>query len=142
MTNFWKNWFTLWCAFIILFGAILAGAGLEPTDGPATMVYAMVGAAATDWTPHLRFATALMGAVTMGWGITLLFAVRAASAMGVQGAGLWRGMAIAIIVWFVVDSILSVATGFWMNVVSNAVLTAGFLIGIVGSGALSARQGE
>jgi hypothetical protein len=39
----------------------------------------------------------------------------------------WRGLSRAVLIWFVVDSVLSVATGFPLNAVSNAVFVALFM---------------
>lgn len=139
MTAFWRNWFTLWSLFVMLFGLVLAGAGLPALDSIATLIFGIVGATDMVWTPELRFAVALMGAVTLGWGMTLLTGIRAAIALGDQGAPVWRGLLIAMLVWFVVDSSMSVATGFWLNAVSNTIITAAFIIGVIGSGALKAQ---
>ena len=43
---------------------------------------------------------------------------------------------IGMVVWFVVDSALSVATGFWMNAVSNTGLAVGYLVPVLASGAM------
>ena len=136
MTAFWRTYFTIWSIFVMIFGLVLAGAGLPALDGIATLIFAIIGGADPVWTPELRFATALMGAVTLGWGMTLLTAIRAAIALGGQGAPVWRGLLIATLVWFVIDSAMSVATGFWLNAVSNALISTAFVIGVVGSGAL------
>jgi hypothetical protein len=39
--------------------------------------------------------------------------------------------------WCVIDSILSIATGFWLNTVANAIYTAAFLLPVIRSGVLS-----
>lgn len=136
MTDFWRSYFTLWSLFIIVFGFVLVGAGLTATDGIATLIFGIVGATDIAWTPVLRFAVALMGAVTLGWGMTLLVAIRAAIALGDQGPAVWRGILLAMMVWWVLDSAMSVATGFWLNAVSNSLIVAAFVIGLIGSGAL------
>lgn len=136
MTDFWRSYFTLWSLFIIVFGFVLVGAGLTATDGIATLIFGIVGATDIAWTPVLRFAVALMGAVTLGWGMTLLVAIRAAIALGDQGATVWRGILLAMMVWWVLDSAMSVATGFWLNAVSNSLILAVFVIGLIGSSAL------
>ena len=139
MTAFWRTWFTIWSIFVMLFGLVLAGAGLPALDGIATLIFGIIGATDIVWTPELRFTSALMGAVTLGWGMTLLTGIRAAIALGDNGAPVWRGLLIAMLVWFVVDSSMSVATGFWLNAVSNTIITAAFIIGVISSGALKAQ---
>ncbi len=139
MTAFWRTYFTTWSIFVMVFGLVLAGAGLPALDGIATLIFAIIGGADPVWTAELRFATALMGAVTLGWGMTLLTAIRAAITLGDQSASVWRGLLIATLVWVVIDSAMSVATGFWLNAVSNAIISAAFVIGVIGSGVLSVR---
>lgn len=70
-----------------------------------------------------RLMTVISGAVLAGWGVLMarLFAAPAGSA-DVPGA-LLQGLA----VWFVLDSVGSIAVGAWPNAVLNAVILAGFL---------------
>lgn len=140
MTDFWRSYFTAWSIFIMVFGLVLAGAGLPATDGIATLIFGIIGASDLDWTPVLRFSVALMGCVTLGWGITLLVAIRAAIALGAQSAGVWRGILYSMLVWYGLDSGLSVATGFWMNAVSNTFIAIAFIVGLIGSGVLKAAR--
>lgn len=137
MPAFWRGWLNVWGWVVIVFGLVLAGGGLDPTDGPVEILYGILGSgAAFDWTPHLRFSVALMGAVTMGWGLTFLATFMAAHRLGDQAAPVWRLATGGVLVWFVVDSALSVATGFWLNAVSNTGLLIGYLVPLLATGAL------
>ena len=137
MSSLWRNWLTAWSVVVVIFGLVLAGAGLEPTDGVAEALLSIMGpSGAFEWTPHLRFATALMGAVTMGWGLTFFAVFGAANRLGDQAGPVWRLLTLALVVWFVIDSVLSVATGFWLNAVSNAGLLTGYLVPVLASGVL------
>lgn len=70
-----------------------------------------------------------MGAVTLGWGATVLAVVRGTGDMpAAQALALWRGITAALLLWYVVDSALSVATGFWRNALSNTVLIGWYLL--------------
>lgn len=134
MTGWRRSWMTGWCWAVGLFGAVLTGAAAEATEAPARLLFDVMG----GWgppvmTPHLRFATALMGAVTLGWALTLFVAIRAA---GQLGAPVWRGLTASLSVWFAVDSALSIATGFALNAVSNAVILAAYLVPVWSSGML------
>ncbi|WP_448582817.1 hypothetical protein [Thermaurantiacus sp.] len=51
---------------------------------------------------------------------------------------LWAGLTAALLFWYVVDSLLSVATGFPLNVASNSLLIAGFLLPVFDAGQLRA----
>ena len=137
MSSLWRNWLTAWSVVVVIFGLVLAGAGLEPTDGVAEALLSIMGpSGGFEWTPHLRFATALMGAVTMGWGLTFFAVFGAANRLGDQAGPVWHLLTLALVVWFVIDSVLSVATGFWLNAVSNAGLLTGYLVPVLASGVL------
>jgi hypothetical protein len=138
MSAFWRNWLNAWAWVVIVFGLVLAGGGLDATDTVAEAAFAIVGGGAPlEWTPHLRFSVALMGAVTMGWGVTYLALFMAAHRLGADAAPVWRLATIGMVAWFVIDSALSVATGFWMNAVSNTGLAIGYLVPVLASGAMN-----
>lgn len=126
MTTFWRNWLLLWCMAVILFGIVLSAAAFEASSGAARAAFALIDRPLPQTPDSLhRFLLALIGAVTIGWGLTLLAAIRAAA---VPSRPLWAGLTAAVLVWYVIDSLLSVATGFPLNAVSNSILVAGFLL--------------
>ncbi len=136
MTPFWRNWLLLWCMAVILFGIVLAGAAFEASSGPARAAFTLIGRPLPEMPDSLhRFLLALIGAVTIGWGLTLLAAIRTAAA---PSRPLWVGLTVAVLVWYVVDSLLSVVTGFPLNAVSNTVLLAGFLLPVLAARLLRA----
>lgn len=139
MQGFWRTWIRLWCWGVILFGLVLAAGGLPGTDGPVKWLYALVGNLGTDAlqldAPGMRFSIALMGAVTMGWGLTILFLLPAIHA---AGPAAWRGLTSALVIWYVVDGVLSAATGFALNVVPNTGLAIAYLVPVIASGVLRA----
>ena len=136
MQGVWATWMKVWCWGVIVFGVVLATAAVPPADGLVRTLYTLFSgggenAAAFD-TNAMRFGLGLQGALTMGWGLTLLAAIRA-------GAPIWRELTAAVLVWYVVDSAISVSTGFALNAVSNTVLTIAFLIPVMASGVLNQR---
>ena len=137
MSGFWRGWFVAWCVAIGLFGALLSGGGFEATSAPVGFVLSSLhGPASAQFDPTLRFSLAVMGAVSIGWAVTLFFIVRAAVALGDKGRPLWNAITAGMISWFVIDSLLSVATGFGLNLAPNTALLAMYLVGLLGSGAL------
>lgn len=140
--NFQKQ-MTLWCAAVMLFGLVLAGGAFEATSAGVNALFAILdGPGTIAYEPVLRFALALMGAVTLGWGATVLAVVRGtANLPAQQAAPLWRAITMALLAWYVIDSGLSIATGFWRNAVSNTVIIGWYLL-IAQRHPARARQGQ
>lgn len=137
MSEFWKTWLTIWCGAVIVFGAVLVGAASPATDAIARAALAFMSDGPFDTSlfdaPAFRFAVALLGAVTLGWGSTVLAVVRA----GRQDAALWRAVTAAVVIWYAVDSAASIATGFALNAVSNTLFLAAFVVALLASGAIA-----
>jgi len=138
MTGFWRSFMTWWTAGVVLFGVTIAGGAFDATDAVIAFLYVEMGGAPIEWTPVLRFASALMGCVTIGWALTVAAVLRANDLLGARSAPVWRMATVAMVVWFVTDSALSVATGFALNAVSNTALFALYLLAVTRSGVLRA----
>ncbi len=135
MSKFWQVWLNIWSLGVILFGLVLAGAGFAATDAIAVILHDFMGPAPFAPTPSLRFGFGLMGAVTMGWGGTLLVTFKALHLLDrPRATPLWRVLVGVVLAWFAIDSTISITNGFWMNAVSNMLLTILFLIPIWKSG--------
>lgn len=137
MSSFWRMWFTLWCASLGVFGLVLAGGGLDATSGPVRLILSLLhGGGPLNFDQPLRFSLAVLGAVSFGWAVTLYRMIGAAIDLKGAGRPFWNAITAGMISWFVIDSTLSVATGFALNVVPNIALAGMYLIGLMGSGAL------
>jgi hypothetical protein len=137
MSGFWRTWFAVWCLSIGAFGVVLAGGAFEATSGPVRLVVASLhGPSPALFDPPLRFSLAVMGAVSIGWAVTLYFIVRSATDLGARGRPLWHAITAGMTSWFLIDSALSVATGFGLNVAPNLVLAGMYVVGVIGSGVL------
>jgi hypothetical protein len=55
------------------------------------------------------------------------------------GAPIWRSLTFALLAWYVIDSAISVSTGFWLNAVSNTALMVAYLIPVLASSALRGK---
>lgn len=135
MTGMWNAWMQAWCWLVIVFGIVLATAVSPATDAPVRLAMGIIGGAPIRFDDsNLRFAFSLMGALSIGWGLTVLAVARAGA-----GAMPWRGITAAVVAWYVIDSAASVATGVPFNAASNTLLLALFLGPVLGSGVLRAR---
>lgn len=138
MSIFWGKWLTVWCLSVGLFGLILLGAGAEATSGPTRLVFQILaGPGDLNLDAHMRFALSLLGAVSIGWSLTFFAAFKAASQLEKSAAvPVWFLIAASGVCWFVIDSCLSVYTGFWRNTIPNTAYIVTFLLPIIRSGAL------
>lgn len=127
--NSWTTQMSLWCGGVIAFGLLLISGAFAATDAAKTLLLEMLGAETPiAYDPLHRFSIALMGAVSLGWGATLLAVARITPDLSAQQAQkLWRMVTLSVLLWFVVDSALSVATGFWRNAIPNMVLLVWYL---------------
>ncbi len=138
MTGLWRIWMTLWCLSIGLFGIILTGGALEATSEPIRLLLSIIGGGIEpEFTPTLRFSFAIMGPITIGWCLTLLAAIRATDHLDHAAArSVWILITASALVWYLLDSALSVATGFAMNVIPNTLYIVTYLIPVLASGVL------
>jgi len=141
VSAFWRSWMTVWCWVVVVFGVVLLGAAFEATSGPLRMLFAILdGPGEPSFDAHLRFTIGLMGAVTLGWGLTLFATVNAAHELGERAAPVWRMLTASVIAWYVIDSTISIATGFALNAASNTVLTLGYLAPVMMTGVMTEKR--
>lgn len=135
MTAFWRNWLSIWALGVAVFGVVLYGYGYAGTSAPAEAAFAVLGNPLPDEPDrYLRFAVALMGAVTLGWAVTFYAVFRAAWAMEPTAATpVWRLVTIGTVLWYAIDSTASCANGFSLNAASNTVLMVTYLIPVLTS---------
>lgn len=138
MTARWRTWMMLWCLGLALVGLVLGLGAFDATSGPVRRVFAALGQPLEGpFAPHLKFKLAVVGAICIGWAIGLAGAVQVTAGLAAPLARqLWACLTAGVLVWFVMDSTLSVATGFGRNVVPNLLLLGSYLAGVLGSGVL------
>ena len=133
MRGFWASWMRVWCWGVFAFGVLLTTAAIPPIDGLVEVLYTLFSGGGENAeafaTNPVRFGLGLQGALTIGWALTLMAAIR-------TGAPVWRELTLALALWYVVDSAISVSTGFALNAVSNTALMIAYLTPVLASGAL------
>jgi hypothetical protein len=141
MSTFWQYWLIAWAWSVVGFGAILSGGAFEATSAPVRFVFDLLnGTGGLPFDENLRFSLAVLGAVSIGWGITAFGIIRAAIAFGERSAPLWSALTTGTATWFVIDSAFSVATGFELNVLPNCLLLGGLLIPVFANRLLTQPQ--
>ena len=142
MAGFWRTWMTAWCWAVAAFGLVLTGAAFEATSGPTRLLFAVLnGSEPLHLNAQMRFSEAVLGAVTLGWSVTLMAAIQAANLLGDRGRPVWRLVTASMVGWWVIDSVLSIATGYGLNAIPNTVFLAAFLLPILRSGVLGSGAG-
>jgi hypothetical protein len=129
MQGIWQKVMIGWGLFVALFGAVLSGGGFAGLDGPALALMERMGGDVPVVDAPLRFALGLMGAVTLGWGLTVLAVASVSHLLGTDVSRvLWQRIGAALLLWYVIDCAISISTGFGLNAASNTVLLGSFLL--------------
>lgn len=137
MTGFWRTWLWGWCWAVALFGVVLIGGAFEATAAPTRLLFGILNAEEPFvLNAQARFSLAVLGAVTLGWAVAFYAAISAAHQLGASGARVWRLITLSVVLWFVIDSGLSVATGYGLNAAPNAVFLLAYLVPVLRSGVL------
>ncbi|MFT4934449.1 MAG: hypothetical protein ACI9LT_001129 [Pseudoalteromonas distincta] len=137
MSGFWRQWMAVWRLAVAGFGLVLAAGAFEATSGPVRMIFALVGEALpAEMGEPLQFSIALMGAVTLGWWLTLEAAFKAIDLLGDRAAPVWRGVTVSVVGWYVIDGALSAVTGYALNILPNTLLLVGYLIPVLAAGVM------
>ena len=141
MHGIWRIWMIIWCIWVGGFGLVITLGAIEATSAPTILLLEILGGGvAVEMTPHLSFALAVKGPVTLGWALTLLGATEAMRHLSAQMARrTWLWITAGVLGWMIIDSILSVITGFALNLIPNAIYLVAFLIPITRSGVLRAQ---
>jgi hypothetical protein len=78
---------------------------------------------------YLSFVYGVLGTVMLGWSAVFFYVVQGPFRAGESWS--WYAIAIPITVWFVVDSVHSVISGYWPNAVFNIGVFVAFCIPLV-----------
>lgn len=77
---------------------------------------------------HSEFTYAVLGAVMVGWMMLLAFIIHGPLRSGERWA--WTAVVASVGVWFVLDTTMSLASGYPENAALNAVFGVGFGVGL------------
>ena len=136
MSKSYKSWLDAMCGVVVLFGFIMAGGALPASEWPARLLLEWQNQGPLEIDRAARVTLGVLGGVMCGWGVTLYAAFQAAHMIGDRGVHIWRLIFGSMIFWFMVDSSLSVATGFALNALMNVGFLLAFVVPIGLSGVL------
>lgn len=140
MQGVWKIWMQVWCWATFGVGAMFALGAAPATDAGVRFFYDIIYWPIDGASPYgdtVRFTAALLGAVMIGWAMTIFTLVAAADQVG---ATAWRGLTAAVVAWYVIDSAISVASGVAVNALSNTGFVVTYLIPVLASGVLGSSS--
>lgn len=136
MSGIWRVWLNAMCGIVVLFGLIMAGGALPQTELPARLLFEWQHQGPLAIDQAARVTLGVLGGVMCGWGVTLYAAIQAAQMLGQSADRIWRLILASILFWFIVDSSLSIATGFALNALMNVAFLLGYVLPITASGVL------
>ena len=116
-TRFWHRWLLLAASIIIGVGAafvVLALLGVPPQLMELLYLPGEPDVASAD---TISFAVGVSGSVMIGWGASMLFIYLDPTM--VDRPRIARAFFLATVVWFILDTFVSIALGAWINAAGN-----------------------
>ena len=124
MTEFWRKWLSVAAAFTGLAGlgfAVLTATGAIGIHNTIFDLVFLPGEMDAPAGDAGSFAMGVTGAVLVGWAAMMIVLLTSRGTSSLPDT--WRALAIGLVVWFVVDGIVSIAAG----ALGNLVLNLGFV---------------
>ena len=122
--KFWQKWLLAVCGIIIVFGLVIALLSWSPLF---TIFNSLVNGVFWPGTgpdqssqQFILWAYGMLGATMAGWGVTFAFIVN--GPFGKQEKWSRDAIAAGVIVWFVIDTLMSVYTGAYFNIGVNVLV--------------------
>jgi hypothetical protein len=116
-TRLWHRWLLLAASIIVGVGAafvVLALVGVPPQLMDLLYLPGEPDVASAD---TVSFAGGVSGSVMVGWGTSMLFIYLDPSMVARPRVA--RAFFLATVVWFILDTFMSMAVGAWINAVGN-----------------------
>lgn len=120
MTEFWRRWLMVASVISGLAGLGFAALAVVGATDILNAIFDLVFLPAELDTPASEaawFAMGITGAVLMGWAVTMLVLLSSPSVSAL--AQTWRALTAGLVVWFVVDGIVSITAGAFGNLLLN-----------------------
>ncbi len=138
MTSRKESGFDLWCNVILVVGLLVVllslGMILPPLPGVAFFNFVLFAepsfpsAMTAEGIAYAELLYGVLGSVNIGWMILLMWIAHTGLRSG--DAAAWRISILSIGLWYLLDSGLSILTGYWQNAVTNTSLLLPFAISL------------
>jgi hypothetical protein len=124
MFDVWQKWLVLSCAVIVVFGLLLALFNQSPVfdllfNNQINPVFWRGRIAPHDVQLFQRWSYGILGCTVAGWGILMGFV--AAIPFNNKEKWAWTAIAVSMAVWFISDTLLSLASGVTFNAMFNLI---------------------
>lgn len=124
------QWLTGWCIYTGGIGALMVLGAFPPLDWPMRLLVDVVfwPLDGKPWPmgQEARLLTGIGGAMLMAWSVVLAWLFRRGFQHGDRDA--LRVAQLSLWLWFVIDSIHSIAVGAPINALLNVAILAGFVV--------------
>ena len=127
--NFWWRWLVIADISVMLFGLMQSLFPNLVRQGFSLMVFgsaSYIEAFPQDAIRYITLTHAVMGATMIGWSVSMMYTLFTQFRKG-EWHG-WLSLVVALTLWFIPDTTMSIATGFWQNAVLNTIFLALFAI--------------
>jgi hypothetical protein len=126
---FWWLWLV-----VVAGGVVAAGLVMVLAPGLTRRLFSLLIFASLDTIDgfgapapaYITLAHGVLGAVLVGWGAALLLILLGPFRRGSREA--WFTCAVSLAAWFVSDTMVSLANGYWQNAALNAVIAILFAV--------------
>ncbi|MBK1990298.1 hypothetical protein A0J48_022695 [Sphaerospermopsis aphanizomenoides BCCUSP55] len=127
MMNSWFRFWWYWLVIAITLGLAMVGLGLvvipDFINSVLQEIFFSTSQAQASFNEvansYVKFFFGVLGGVMIAWSVALLFILAGPFRRGQKEA--WYAVTVSILIWVIVDSSASIATGYWQNAVSNTI---------------------
>jgi hypothetical protein len=141
MSDFWRTWLKGWSLYLAAFGVLFALIDLRLIGMPAQLFndwafLRLFSGTSAPLTPDLAVANGVLGAMLIGWGLFMYYAVDPMSKD--DAAPLRRAIGMSMTAWFLFDQAASWRGGAYGNMITNLLFYGVFMLPLL----LGAAQRE
>lgn len=124
--SFWRRWLIAACIGVVAFGSMMFLLRDVAQTFFNLLIFQQEGPVFPDAVDYIAFTYGILGIVMIGWSVLLLAVV--AIPFQRREPWAWWALALSIGIWYAIDSLFSIATGYAANAILNTVFGVLFVI--------------